>query len=117
KALVDSPPRQGRSWARPDPRGHRSGGGDSDTSMAERDRIHLMDERAVRRALARMAREIVEKNDGTAGLVLVGIHRRGVDLAALLQEEVRRAGGTAIATGSLDITLYRDDLAQIGPRP
>jgi pyrimidine operon attenuation protein/uracil phosphoribosyltransferase len=85
--------------------------------MAERDRTSLMDESAVRRALARMAREIVEKNDGTSGLVLMGIQRRGVDLAALLQEEIRRAEGADLAVGSLDITLYRDDLAAVGPRP
>jgi pyrimidine operon attenuation protein / uracil phosphoribosyltransferase len=85
--------------------------------MAERDRTSLMDESAVRRALARMAREIVEKNDGTAKLVLMGIHRRGVDLAALLQEEIRRAEGAELSVGSLDITLYRDDLAAVGPRP
>jgi pyrimidine operon attenuation protein / uracil phosphoribosyltransferase len=85
--------------------------------MADRERIPLMDERAVRRALARMAREIVEKNDGTAGLVLMGIHRRGTDLAALLEEEISRAEGVSVSVGSLDITLYRDDLAQVGPRP
>jgi pyrimidine operon attenuation protein/uracil phosphoribosyltransferase len=85
--------------------------------MTEPHRIPLMDERAVRRALARMAREIVEKNDGTSGLVLMGIHRRGVDLAALLQEEIRRAESVEVALGSLDITLYRDDLAVVGPRP
>jgi pyrimidine operon attenuation protein/uracil phosphoribosyltransferase len=77
----------------------------------------VMDEQAVRRAIARMAREIVERNDGTGGLVLVGIHRRGVDLAELLGEEIEKSEGGAIARGSLDITLYRDDLSVIGPRP
>src|SRR6185503_14987394 len=85
--------------------------------MVERERISLMDERAVRRALARMGREIVEKNDGTAGLVLMGIHRRGDDLAELLREEIKKAEGVTVAVGSLDITLYRDDLAAVGPRP
>jgi pyrimidine operon attenuation protein/uracil phosphoribosyltransferase len=85
--------------------------------MVERERISLMDERAVRRALARMGREVVEKNEGTAGLVLMGIHRRGDDLAELLREEIRKAEGVELSVGSIDITLYRDDLAVVGPRP
>ncbi len=76
-----------------------------------------MDERAVERALARMAREIVEKNAGTEALSLIGIHRRGVQLAHRLAEEIERAEGTRPAVGSLDITLYRDDLMAVGPRP
>ncbi len=76
-----------------------------------------MDERAVRRAIARMAREIVERNAGTKGLVLIGIHRRGVDLADLIAEEIEKGEGTSIPRGSLDITLYRDDFSAIGPRP
>jgi len=85
--------------------------------MTERDRSPLMDEKAVRRALARMAREIVESNDGTDALVLMGIHRRGDDLADLLRAEIERSEGVRIPVGSLDITLYRDDLAAVGPRP
>jgi pyrimidine operon attenuation protein/uracil phosphoribosyltransferase len=76
-----------------------------------------MDEQAVRRAIARMAREIVERNAGTNGLVLVGIHRRGVELVNLLAEEIERSEAQKIPIGSLDITLYRDDLSVIGPRP
>ena len=76
-----------------------------------------MDQRAVERAIARMARELIEKNDGTNGLSLIGIHRRGVQLADMLADEVRRAEGERPPVGSLDITLYRDDLMAIGPRP
>lgn len=76
-----------------------------------------MDEAAVRRAVARMAREIVERNGGTEGLVLMGIHRRGTQIAQLLAEEIRRAEGVDVPLGSIDITLYRDDLMAIGPRP
>ena len=76
-----------------------------------------MDERAVRRAIARMAREIVERNAGTEDLILIGIHRRGVDLADLLAEEIEKGEGRDIPRGSLDITLYRDDFSAIGPRP
>jgi pyrimidine operon attenuation protein/uracil phosphoribosyltransferase len=85
--------------------------------MPEDNRIHLMDEADVRRAIARMAREIVERNGGTDGLVLMGIHRRGTQIADLLQDEIERAEGVELSSGSLDISLYRDDLAEIGPRP
>ncbi len=77
----------------------------------------LMDESAVRRALSRMAREVTERTGGTDRLVLMGIHRRGDEIAALLREEIHKAEGTAPALGSLDITLYRDDLGTLGPRP
>ena len=76
-----------------------------------------MDEQAVRRAVARMARELVEQNEGPGNLALMGIHRRGVQIADLLRSEVERAEGVTVPTGSLDITLYRDDLMAIGPRP
>ncbi len=85
--------------------------------MNESQRICLLDQNAVERALARMARELVEKNGGTADLVLMGIHRRGIQLAARLQTEIEKAEGGEIPIGSLDITFYRDDLMAIGPRP
>ncbi len=76
-----------------------------------------MDGRAVERALARMAREIVELNQGVADLALIGIQRRGVQLAHRLSDEIERAEGLRPPVGTLDITLYRDDLTAIGPRP
>lgn len=76
-----------------------------------------MDERAVERALARMAREIVERSAGTEALSLIGIHRRGVQLVERLADEIERAEGRRPPVGSLDITLYRDDLMAVGPRP
>jgi pyrimidine operon attenuation protein/uracil phosphoribosyltransferase len=85
--------------------------------MAEAQRQLLMDDRAVERTLARMAREIVELNQGVADLAIVGIQRRGVHLASRIAEEVERAEGVRPPVGSLDITLYRDDLTAIGPRP
>jgi pyrimidine operon attenuation protein/uracil phosphoribosyltransferase len=85
--------------------------------MAEAQRQLLMDDRAVERTLARMAREIVELNQGVADLAIVGIQRRGVHLANRIAEEVERAEGVRPPVGSLDITLYRDDLTAIGPRP
>jgi len=85
--------------------------------MPEDKRIHLMDEADVRREVVRMAREIVERNEGTDRLVLMGIQRRGIQIAALLKEEIERSEGATVAVGSIDITLYRDDLGTIGPRP
>lgn len=85
--------------------------------MPETQRELLMDERAVERALARMAREIVELNNGVADLSLLGIQRRGVQLSDRLAAEIERAEGARPPVGTLDITLYRDDLTAIGPRP
>jgi len=85
--------------------------------VSEPRRQLLMDEPAVQRALARMAREIVERNAGVERLVLVGIQRRGIQLAERIAAEIERAEGRRPPTGSLDITLYRDDLMAIGPRP
>lgn len=85
--------------------------------MPDENRINVMAEADVRRALARMAREIVERNGGTEGLVLMGIHRRGTQIADLLRQEIERAEGVEVESGSLDITLYRDDLGVVGPRP
>ena len=85
--------------------------------MKEPQRQLLMDERAVNRTLARMAREIVEHNDGVAGLAIIGIQRRGVQLASRIADEIERAEGERPMLGTLDITLYRDDLTAIGPRP
>jgi pyrimidine operon attenuation protein/uracil phosphoribosyltransferase len=72
---------------------------------------------AVERTLRRMANEIVELNDGTENLVIVGIQRRGVQLATRLCSLIEDSEGSSILQGSLDITLYRDDLQTIGPRP
>jgi pyrimidine operon attenuation protein / uracil phosphoribosyltransferase len=85
--------------------------------MSLSERQLLMDERAVERALARMAREIVEHNDGVNDLCLMGIQRRGVQLAERIAHEIDRAEGQHPPVGTLDITLYRDDLTTIGPRP
>ena len=85
--------------------------------MSEPTRELLLDERAVERALARMAREIVERNQGVSNLALIGVQRRGVQLANRIADEIERAESTRPPVGSLDITLYRDDLTTIGPRP
>jgi pyrimidine operon attenuation protein/uracil phosphoribosyltransferase len=85
--------------------------------MTDPHRQILLDQKAVQRVLARMARELVEQVGGVERLSLVGIHRRGVDLASWLAQEIEKAEGVPVTTGTLDITLYRDDLMAIGPRP
>src|SRR6476661_3535044 len=80
-------------------------------------RTQLLDDRAIGRALARMASEIVERSGGTESLVLVGIQRRGVELADRLQRLIEQSEGSKVPAGKLDITLYRDDLQTVGPRP
>jgi pyrimidine operon attenuation protein / uracil phosphoribosyltransferase len=85
--------------------------------MTEPQRQILLDEKNLERVLARVAREVVEKVTELESLVLMGIHRRGVELARWLAAEIERAEGEPVASGSLDITLYRDDLMAIGPRP
>jgi pyrimidine operon attenuation protein / uracil phosphoribosyltransferase len=80
-------------------------------------RTQLLDDRAIARALARMASEIVERARGTEQLVIVGVQRRGVELAARLKRLIDAAEQSGVAFGKLDITLYRDDLQAIGPRP
>jgi pyrimidine operon attenuation protein/uracil phosphoribosyltransferase len=85
--------------------------------MPSPERQLLMDQRAVERAIARMAREVVEHNNGVQQLCLIGIQRRGVELASRIAAEIERAEGERPPLGTLDITLYRDDLTAIGPRP
>lgn len=76
-----------------------------------------MDEAAVNRVLMQMAKQIIDLNQGVANVCLMGIQRRGVHLAAMLANEIEKASSTKPPVGTLDITLYRDDLTAIGPRP
>ena len=64
-----------------------------------------------------MAEEIVELNDGTDDLIVVGIQRRGVQLAAQIVSTIAEREKADVPQGALDITLYRDDLQTVGPRP
>jgi pyrimidine operon attenuation protein/uracil phosphoribosyltransferase len=77
----------------------------------------LLDEAGVRRALARMAHEILDRNHGTDGLALVGVVTRGAILAERLREHIRQAEGADVPLGRLDITLYRDDVGRPGRTP
>jgi pyrimidine operon attenuation protein/uracil phosphoribosyltransferase len=76
-----------------------------------------MDEDDLRRALTRIAHEIVERNSGTGGLVLVGVRSRGAPLAERLADLIEQHEGTRPPVGSLDITFYRDDLTRIAHAP
>jgi pyrimidine operon attenuation protein/uracil phosphoribosyltransferase len=77
----------------------------------------ILDADGVRRALTRIAHEIVERNGGTEALVLVGIRSRGVPLARRLAELIEAHEGASVPVGSLDITFYRDDLTKIAHAP
>jgi pyrimidine operon attenuation protein / uracil phosphoribosyltransferase len=70
----------------------------------------------IRRAIARVAHEVVERNAGTDSLVLVGLRTRGIPLARRLQQRIKEFEGDEIPLGELDITLYRDDVHQRAPR-
>jgi pyrimidine operon attenuation protein/uracil phosphoribosyltransferase len=77
----------------------------------------VLDARAMDRTVRRMADEIVELNEGTDGLIIVGIQRRGVQLASRIVASIHAREGAEVPSGALDITLYRDDLQTVGPRP
>lgn len=73
----------------------------------------IMDARSIDRALTRIAREIAEETGGVDNLAIVGIQRRGVQLAERIVAVIERSAGRAPAMGVMDITLYRDDLKAI----
>jgi pyrimidine operon attenuation protein / uracil phosphoribosyltransferase len=70
----------------------------------------ILDRPAIDRALTRVAHEILEKNKGAKGIGLIGIQRGGVHLAKRLAEKIKSIEGVDVPVGSLDITMYRDDL-------
>jgi len=77
----------------------------------------LLSAEEIGRTLQRLAHEIVEKSGGTASLALIGVRRRGVPLAERLAKSIGDFAHAKIPVGTLDITLYRDDLSTIGPHP
>lgn len=77
----------------------------------------VLDESGIQRAVTRIAHEILERNQGTKDLLIVGIRTRGVFLAERLQKQIQSIENTEVGLGMLDITLYRDDLGEIGPNP
>jgi len=93
------------------------GGLTSSLEMSRPDRTIILDARAMSRALQRMAVEVLELAHGTEGLVLIGIQRRGVELAERIAKLIEHDERVVVPRGALDITLYRDDLETVGPKP
>src|SRR6056297_896624 len=91
-----------------------------DFQMEEKDmkvKKEIIDKDGIRRALTRIAHEIIEKNEGTEDLVIIGIRSRGVPMAERIAERINEFEGVEVPTGILDITLYRDDLSQVSKQP
>ena len=82
-----------------------------------REKSQLMSASEIDRTLVRLANEILERNNGLAGVVLVGIRRRGVPLAERLAKKMMDIEKTSPPVETLDITFYRDDLSTVAPKP
>ena len=81
------------------------------------EKSRIMDATAMKRALRRLAMEIVESDQGAEDLYLVGIRRRGVPLAERIRDKIEQIEGVKPLYGIIDITLYRDDLSTVGANP
>ncbi len=82
-----------------------------------REKAQLMTASEMEAALARIAAEIVSRNDGVNGLGFMGIRRRGVPMAERLSKLIKSMHGVTVPIGSLGISFYRDDLSTVGPKP
>ena len=82
-----------------------------------REKSQLMSASEIDRTLVRLANEILERNNGLAGVVLVGVRRRGVPLAERLARKMKEIEKTAPPVETLDITFYRDDLSTVAQKP
>jgi pyrimidine operon attenuation protein / uracil phosphoribosyltransferase len=82
-----------------------------------KEKAQLMSASEIERTLVRLVHEIIEKNNGAADLGIVGIRRRGVFLAQRLGHMIQRIEKTPVPVGTLDISLYRDDLSTLGSKP
>jgi pyrimidine operon attenuation protein/uracil phosphoribosyltransferase len=76
-----------------------------------------MDQESIRRAMMRIAHEILEKNRGVGGLCLIGIRTRGAIIAERIQDCIKKIEGETVPVGILDITLYRDDFTLLAHQP
>ena len=85
--------------------------------MPLKEKKRVMTAGDMERALRRMSSEILERNRGCENLIIIGIQRRGVYLAARVREYLREAEGVKVPLGELDITLYRDDISLLDDRP
>jgi pyrimidine operon attenuation protein/uracil phosphoribosyltransferase len=79
-----------------------------------REKAQVLDDAALDRALTRIAHEILERNGGAKDLAFVGLRTRGITLAQRLKDKIAAIDGAQLAVGTLDITLYRDDLDMRG---
>src|SRR5580692_2299500 len=80
------------------------------------EKTQLMTATEIDRTMQRLAHEMVEKSGGTSNLALIGIRRRGVPLAKRIVQAMRVIDGVEVPVGTLDITLYRDDLSKVAPQ-
>lgn len=85
--------------------------------MPFQEKTQILDIEGIRRAMTRIAHEIIEKNKGVKDIVIIGIERRGVPLAKRLVAKIKEIEGRELPIGILDITLYRDDLTTISYQP
>src|SRR5579862_3002031 len=85
--------------------------------MTVQEKKQLMSATEIDRTLQRLAHEIVEKSGGTTNIALIGIRRRGVPLAQRIARSMRGIDGVDVPVGTLDITLYRDDLSRVAAHP
>ena len=88
-----------------------------EASMTLKEKAEIIDADGIRRIITRIAHEIVERNKGVDDLVLVGIKRRGVPLAQRIAQRIAEFETRSPVQGSLDITLYRDDLSTVSHQP
>ncbi len=85
--------------------------------MRVMEKSQLMSATEIDRTLQRLAHEIVEKSGGAVNLALIGVRRRGVPLAQRIAQAMREIDGVEVPVGTLDITLYRDDLSKVAAQP
>ena len=85
--------------------------------MKFKEKSQILDKLAIKKALTRIAHEIIEKNKNIDNLAIIGIRNRGAYLAERLASYIKDIEGSDIPVGTLDITLYRDDLTKVGEQP
>ena len=75
-------------------------------------KVQILDEGTILRSLARITHEIIERNGGVEGLVVLGVKNRGVKLSQILVENLKKFGGKEVDSGVLDVTMFRDDFTE-----
>ncbi len=108
--MTPDPDSRGDFFARPDRvRPHSRTPHTGGIALVFKTKATVMDADQIRRAVKRISHEIVERNRGVKGIVVVGIRRRGVHLAQRIADYIEKIEGAKVPVGALDITLYRDD--------